>query len=342
MAVRIIHLLVLVFFLGLNTSAQNIGINQPNPIWPLDMSASHCLARLITTSSTYGSVLELRNTNGSAEYLAAINFNNPSNTFPGQIAYRADHRITFRANGQERMCVDMNGQLGIGTLTPEYDVHVYRDHAWIKVVTTNSTTGSILELENVNPFATSLGAINFGGGNGGGQISYSADHQMIFHRDGFERLRLNATGAGIARAAVTNRLEVEGNASKSSAGDWVANSDARLKKNIKQLDSQEMLEKLLSLEGVTYEWNDDKTGSMRPEGIQYGFIAQDIKEVFPTLVEEDNLGYYQTAYGTYDPMMVEAIRALNERITALQSENALLKEEIISVRRLIQSPGSSQ
>ena len=46
--------------------------------------------------------------------------------------------------------------------------------------------------------------------------------------------------------------------------------------------------------------NHDKTGNERPEGIQYGFTAQNIQANFPTLVAEDNLGYLQTAYDTYD------------------------------------------
>ena len=140
---------------------------------------------------------------------------------------------------------------------------------------------------------------------------------------------------GIGRPPLTNLLEVEGDASKSSAGDWLANSDARLKKNISPLNSAEMLQKLLSLQGVTYEWNDDQTGSKRPEGIQYGFTAQNIQAVFPTLVEEDNLGYLQTAYGTYDAMTVEAIRALHsslrelgEEIGNLKLENAALQSKV--------------
>ncbi|MEM6699384.1 MAG: tail fiber domain-containing protein, partial [Bacteroidota bacterium] len=52
-----------------------------------------------------------------------------------------------------------------------------------------------------------------------------------------------------------NALEVNGNASKSTAGNWLANSDARLKKNIKVLNSAQALEQLLSLQGITYEWN---------------------------------------------------------------------------------------
>jgi hypothetical protein len=133
---------------------------------------------------------------------------------------------------------------------------------------------------------------------------------------------------GINRTPVTNPLEVNGNASKSSAGDWLANSDARLKKNIRHLDSGQMLEKLLALEGISYEWNDQVTGSFRPEGTQLGFTAQNIQQVFPDLVEEDNLGYLQTAYGTYDPVVVEAIRALSETIAILQKDNTRMNERI--------------
>ena len=126
---------------------------------------------------------------------------------------------------------------------------------------------------------------------------------------------------GIGRMTMTNTFEVEGEASKTTPGSWLGNSDARLKKDIQPLNSQNMLQRLLDLQGVTYEWNDDKTDSKRPEGLQFGFIAQNIQDVFPTLVEEDKLGYLQTAYGTYDAMTVEAIRALNDKIENLKTEN---------------------
>lgn len=93
-----------------------------------------------------------------------------------------------------------------------------------------------------------------------------------------------------------------------------------------------MLEKLLTLKGVTYEWDDDKTGSWRPAGMQYGFIAQNIQEVFPTLVEPDSLGYLQAAYGTYDAMTVEAIRALNDKIQNLEATNAQLRAENAAIK----------
>ena len=310
--------------------AQNIGINQPNPIWPLDISSPQCVARLITTTSPYGSVLELKNTNASAEYLGAINFNDPSTSYPGQISYKTNHSMSFVVGQQERMVIDNQGRLGIGTQTPAFGIDLRASQASLRLLNLNDY-GPDLTLRSDNPNALHLGIINFlNFGGYGGQIYYSADHNMEFAVDNYLGLWISGAGAGsvgIRRAPITNSLEVDGNASKSTAGDWLANSDTRLKKNIKQLDSQTMLDNLLMLRGVVFEWNDDKTGSTRPEGIQFGFIAQDIQEVFPTLVEEDNLGYLQTAYGTYDPMMVEAIRALNEKIKFLENEIEKLRSD---------------
>jgi len=153
-------------------------------------------------------------------------------------------------------------------------------------------------------------------------------------------IRIGENGkVGVGRTAATNNLEVEGTASKTASGDWLANSDARLKKDIEQMDSQEVLEKMLKLKGVTYHWNDTVTGSKRPTHLQYGFTAQNIQEVFPILVNEDNLGYLQTAYGTYDAMYVESMRALQQQndaqqaiIDAQNKENTSQNEEIKALK----------
>ena len=96
-----------------------------------------------------------------------------------------------------------------------------------------------------------------------------------------------------------------------------------------------MLEKLLSLQGINYEWNDTQTGTQRPLGIQYGFTAQNIQQVFPEFVKEDNHGFLQTAYGTYDAMQVEMIRALNDKIEALENGNQDLKKDLDELNNLI-------
>ena len=221
--------------------------------------------------------------------------------------------------------------VGIGTTTPDVRLQVVdgsdasptNNGGYIQA---GSMTSTNIVIDDNEIMARNNGAaatlfLNNGGGNA--------------------KIGNSASLLGIGRSAATNNLEVEGSASKSSAGSWLANSDARLKKNITPLDSREILEKLLALQGVTYEWNDDKTGSKRPEGIQYGFTAQNIREVFPTLVEEDKVGYLQTAYGTYDAMLVEAIRALNEEIEQLKMENGTLRKDNGDMKSQLASQAAS-
>jgi hypothetical protein len=99
--------------------------------------------------------------------------------------------------------------------------------------------------------------------------------------------------------------------------------------------SHETLNKLLSLQGITYEWNDNKTSLSRPEGMQYGFTAQNIREVFPELVSEDADGFLQTAYGTYDAMYVEAFRALTEQNKAQSALILTLESRIATLEKRI-------
>ena len=75
--------------------------------------------------------------------------------------------------------------------------------------------------------------------------------------------------------------------------------------------------------GVTYLWNDTQTGIKRPENLQYGFIAQELMEVFPKITM-DNLGYYQTAYGDW-PHFVEAIKELKLEVDTLKEKMILWK-----------------
>jgi len=153
-----------------------------------------------------------------------------------------------------------------------------------------------------------------------GGFGYSAASNRYFLYDGptnTNPLLIKNGRIGIGnRESTTNTLEVNGNASKATAGDWLANSDARLKKDIQPL--QGALQKLLQLKGITYQWKDDKTGTNRPEGNQMGFTAQNIQQVFPQLVSTDAQGFLQTAYGTYDALYVEAIRQLVAKVELLE------------------------
>ncbi|MEZ4857614.1 MAG: tail fiber domain-containing protein [Flavobacteriaceae bacterium] len=157
----------------------------------------------------------------------------------------------------------------------------------------------------------------------------------IFHNGTGNIMVVTGDGkVGVNRTPTTNDFEVDGNASKAVAGSWLANSDRRLKKNIEGIEGKTALEKIEQMRGVTYFWNDTQTGMKRPENLQYGFIAQELMEVFPEKVTQDNLGFYQTAYGDYDPLFVEAIKELKKEMETLSEENQKLKKQLLKYESL--------
>lgn len=161
------------------------------------------------------------------------------------------------------------------------------------------------------------------------------ENALIYGEFDNELLRVNGQ-MGIMRAPLTNALEVNGEASKTTAGAFIGNSDRRLKKNIQTLDGKNALDFISKMNGVTYEWNDEVTGNNRPEGMQFGFIAQDLKQLFPEKVTQDALGYYQTAYGDYDPLFVQAIKELkeeNEELKIKLEKLIKLEERILTLEK---------
>jgi len=79
-------------FTAQNIFMGNIGIGNPNPIpyYLIDMLAPQAVSRFVSTNAGNGSVLEFWNISPYPnEYIGAINFNNASNSYAGQIGYIA-------------------------------------------------------------------------------------------------------------------------------------------------------------------------------------------------------------------------------------------------------------
>ncbi len=89
-------------------------------------------------------------------------------------------------------------------------------------------------------------------------------------------------------------------------------SDQRLKQNINTMS--DMLQKLLSLNPVFFNWNSEASGT--PE--HPGFIAQQVETVFPELVSTDGSGLKSIGYSNFIPYLVSAIQSQQKEILALQ------------------------
>ncbi len=91
--------------------------------------------------------------------------------------------------------------------------------------------------------------------------------------------------AGIGRAPAANMLEVEGAASKSAAGDWLANSDRRIKTEIQTVTGA--LDTLDKVRLVSFEYTDEYKAEHAGIGDRryLNVIAQEFAQVFPEHVQ---------------------------------------------------------
>lgn len=123
-------------------------------------------------------------------------------------------------------------------------------------------------------------------------------------------------------------------------------SDSRFKTNINPLEGA--LDALIGLQSVTYNLKSpegreifSETGSgsdkeardneffnnfyenrdsKNASRLHYGFIAQELKEVFPDLVETDQNGYMYVDYVSLVPVLVEALKELKGELEELKSD----------------------
>ena len=105
---------------------------------------------------------------------------------------------------------------------------------------------------------------------------------------------------------------------------WTNYSDIRFKQNIKPLDD-DVLAKVLQLNPVTFEYNDKNPWGEEPgERRLYGFIAQELQEIFPDMVGEtqgtDGEKYLTTNLSNLSLYLVQAIKLQQAQIAALQAK----------------------
>ena len=125
-------------------------------------------------------------------------------------------------------------------------------------------------------------------------------------------LKINATGTGTTVAIQTNTT-ISGtlNVSDDITAFWT--SDERLKDNITRIEDP--LAKVLSVTGNTFDWNSLSGKS----GHDVGLIAQEISTILPQAVTTRDNGYLAVDYNKVVPLLVEAIKELTARVTALES-----------------------
>jgi len=112
-------------------------------------------------------------------------------------------------------------------------------------------------------------------------------------------------------------------------------SDRKYKKNIVPIENS--LQKVLSLNGVIFDWNKDVVTSKKfDDKKNIGFIAQDVEEIIPEVVTTDENGDKSINYGNITSVLVEAIKEQQKQIEELKAQLGTKDEQINSLRTQVE------
>ena len=223
------------------------------------------------------------------------------------------------------------GYVGIGTTSPGYKLDVVGAvKASSYFISAANTT-----LDGAGPYdwiylgpadgsAARAAAVQIGDISGAKYGIFGGDYDLSFAKhvstgtwaNAFKIIATNATDAtpnmyfvnsvGIGTTSLTYKLEVNGSA---RAADFILSSDRRLKIDLQPIN--DALDSITKLNGYTFTMTKDNTR-------RAGLIAQDVQQVLPEAVYTDNDGYLSLSYEQIIPLLVEAIKQLNEKIEKLQ------------------------
>ena len=269
-----------------------------------------------------------------------------NNAYDGTDVSLSDSKIT----------IDKDGNMGIGTTTPEAQLQVHNPSG------TNATNKATLKSQSVltlKPHATNSTNMNFAQVNNGTAIGVQVTNSA---GTADWDIALNPFGGnvGIGTTSPSHLLHVNGVA-RSTSSSWATSSDRRVKENIENVEDG--LDKIMALRPVRYNYVQEYV-DQQPEiaGVKTGFIAQEVAAVDSTMVNyvEEKVGddtiedFNILSTDNMIPLLVaatqeqqkqieqnlqmfntmsEGIRENTRRIASLEEENREIKEENKQLRK---------
>ncbi len=339
-----------------------IGVIATDPNWRLDVQGLGAAARF-NSGNTYGTTLRMFNASSNQGYdVVTSGLGNPDGS--GQLLirnvnnnttlFRVDQSGVIYSNGSYRqnangffqidapnviggrVSVLLDGRVGIGTANPKERLHVngayygwgdFRLHAlegdgangtaYIQARDTSgaSNIGMILRSQQAGTVVNAIQIASNGIIGIGGPPA----------TDGFNMVAYQPAGQTWAFYAA-------GLAGGNQP--WNNTSDARYKTNVTPMDGA--LDTLLELRGVTFDW--DRAGfpdKQFPDGNQVGFIAQEVQNILPQVVQARPDGDLGIAYSAIVPVIVQGVQEQQSQIDALAIENRMLRAELEELRAVV-------
>ncbi len=301
-----------------------IGISAPESILHVEANKSEVI--MLGVGATSRSAQLVLNRGGVND-----TYIGPSSSNQFDLVTRENIPIVIGNNLTERMRIDTDGDVGIGTSSPTSALHVKGF----------SSTGTTIRVESAPATRAGIACHRSGDTQSRAMVYLKEDDDFgLAVGDGSSVLteimtltRTNGGQVGILTGGLTNyTLEVNGTAGKTGGGTWADSCDERLKKEIKPLDGKEALDSLCRLQGVTFEWINPEEHS---KGVHAGVVAQNVEEVFPDwVVEIDARGRDKELFPAGEKAKAVSLphgfnAYIIESIKELRSENDKLEERLV-------------
>ena len=272
--------------------------------------------------------------------------------------------MAFGTNGTNKMFLNSDGKLGIGTSTPGTSLHIENGNNFGNPAVTSSPSIYVINNNNASTTAHSTIAARTAG-TGGGKPYFSLD-VSAFSGYSFginnptDQLIINASWdfntTASNNAIIVNRfgqsrvvIPEQGGAYASDwnsgwgggiatydllsqsikASNFLTRSDRRLKNTILNIDSL-AVSRFLNLRPVTFFWNQDKS---RDANLQYGLIAQEVEKIFPEIVLTaiDSMQTKSVNYQALHALSLKVIQTQQLEISSLKKKQLEMEQRLLKL-----------
>ena len=235
------------------------------------------------------------------------------------------------------MRITSAGNIGMGTTSPS------NDQGWGNALDVRgSSHAKILATASNASYKTGI-FTHTTWHDGGGFVGTESAHDLHIITDYTPRIEISGSNGHVGingYVSSTFWLYVTGDC---RADSWLTYSDSSAKRDIKDI---EVSEKIKDLRPVQFKWKEDKYPLRKPDTlykkvidnrINYGFIAQDVKKIFPDIVTEEENGELNLNYDAFIPMLVDCYKKMDNRIETLEQ---IITEQEIEIIELKENNGT--
>jgi len=226
----------------------------------------------------------------------------------GSVVWADSTDEDFASTGNNQFLIRASGGVGIGTAAPETKLDV----------------SDGIRIQGLN-----YGYSAYPSTGAGMEIFYRPSDNMgliqVYDRDAnsaqaWGNLYLGNGSVGIAtQSPGSYKLAVNGDAAKPGGGSWSNFSDGRLKEVGD--DFERGLSEVIKLNPVRYSYRDDNELDLPADKEFVGLVAQEVRDVVPEAIEENENGYLMV---NNDPIIWTMVNAIKE----LKAENESLEEKL--------------